>query len=818
VVSRPELSTPDLPTNVSLLHPATNPSHALPPQPTRFLGRELDIAGIQARLRQPEVRLLTLTGPGGAGKTRLALEAAACMADDFLHGVTFVDLVPVRDAALVPAVIAQALDLRDTSAGSPIVALIEALREQRLLLLLDNFEHLIAAAPAAAEIVAACPGVKLLITSRAALRVRWEQEMPVAPLPVPPVRESGVESRVPAGVTPTGSLRDFAAIELFVERAQAVRPGFELTADNAEDVVSICARLEGMPLAIELAAARVRILSPRALLARLTGESGASPLHLLTGGARDLPERQRSLRDTIAWSHDLLSGPEQALFRRLAVFAGGAALEAVEAVCGADALDGLASLVDKNLLRQRSGPDGEPRFGMLEIIHEFALEQLATSDEEQALRRRHAEYLLHLARTGNRALSGPEQGPWVQRLESEHHNLRAALAWALTGGEAETALRLCAALTAFWYIRGHYREGRDWCVRALAVAAGAPAATRAAVLHGAASLADIQHDQADARRLIEASVALWREAGANPRGLAAALALFGMLARHDGDRITARKACEEALAIYAQFPNPWGQRLALGVLGWVAEDEGDHVTAQRFLEESLVAARQGQSPTDVALQLNNLGIVALRQGDDAQAEVRHREALLLTREVGAHEPMACALEGLAGVIAARGRPERAARLLGAASALRAAIGSPRIAQFEEEYARLTPAVQEALGAEAFAAAIAEGRAAPLVEVLVAALTDGTTPESAPVPESASAAARQTGLRVAPPAGLTRRQVDYLRLLALGHTNREIARALVVSETGVEQMLVRVYEKIHARNRAEAIRFAIDHGLTDSPQP
>jgi predicted ATPase/DNA-binding CsgD family transcriptional regulator len=808
-----------------MFYPALPRFHCLPVQRTSCLGRESEVAELRARLRDSEVRLLTLTGPGGIGKTRLALEAGAALVDHFPHGVAFVDLAPVRDAARVPAAIAQALDVRETGAGSALDALVVELQDKALLLVLDNLEQVLAAAPALAELLAACPGVTLLVTSRAPLRLRWEQEVPVAPLALPD----------PHLAADMKALADVSAVALFIQRARAVRPGFALTPDNAGDVAAISTHLQGMPLAIELAAARVRLLSPRALRARLAEGTGATTLQLLSGGARDLPKRQRSLRATIAWSHDLLSAMERTLFRRLAVFTGGCTLEAAEAVCGeapeeampgtlsapseppaSGVLEGLASLVEKSLLVQHEGPDGEPRFGMLETIHEFGREQLAGSGEEEVLRRRHADYLLQFARTAGRALAGPAQGEWVRRLERDYHNLRAALAWALTAGEGEQALRLCAALHTFWYNKGHYREGRDWCARALAAASQAPPATRATVLRGAASLADIQHAYVEARSLIEASVALYRT-GDDRGGLARSLALLGMIARHERDWATARQACEEALAIYAEAPEPWGQRLALGVLGWVAEDQGDRTTARRLLAASLAVAREGKSPIDVALQLNNLGIVAIRDGDDVEAELRHREALRLTSEVGAHEPLACALEGLAAVAAARRDPRRAAGLLGAAAGLRAEIGAPRIAQFEEEHRRVVPLVRQALGEEAFETAAARGAAVPIAEVAAAALAGASVADTPPVVTAGGGTPRELPRR-ASPANLTPRQIAYLRLLAGGATNKAIAAELVVSEAAVEQMLVRLYEKIHVRNRAEMIRFAYEHGLLDAPAP
>jgi predicted ATPase/DNA-binding CsgD family transcriptional regulator len=815
---------PVFPANVSEFPRPTRPLSTLPPQPTPLLGRDAEVAAVQARLADPGLRLLTLTGPGGTGKTRLAVAAAAGMVDYFAEGVVFVDLAPVRDAGRAPAAIAQAMDASRTVAGSDLAALIAATQRQQVLLVLDNFEQVLAAAVDIGELVAACPGVTVLVTSRAPLRVRWEQEYPVAPLALPG----------PHLTADLAALSATPAVALFLERTRAVRPDFTLTSDNAREVAAICTHLDGLPLAIELAAARMRILPPRALRARLSDGPGAAALQLLSGGARDLPERQRSLRDTIAWSYDLLPQREQTLFRRLAVFAGGWTAAAAEAVCGGTSgdretdlpagavMDGLASLVEHSLMVQQEGPGGEPRFGMLETIHQFSREQLVASGEEQALHRRHALYLLHYAQTGGRALAGSQQSEWVQRLEADHHNLRSALAWALAAGEAELALQFCAALSRFWYVRGHYREGRVWSDRALTAAPHASPAIRAAVFEGAGSLADMQHDAVEARRLLDASVELWRTVG-NGRRLAAALAMRGMLARHGNDPATARASCQEALTIRLEPSHRFGHRLALSVLGFIAEGEGDHATARRLLKESLQVARESTSPLEIALQLNNLGIVALRHGDDGEATGFYLEALRLSWDIAASEIIAGSLEGFAGVAAARRQPRRAAQLLGAAMALREEISGPPIAQFEEEYQRIVPRLREALGEVAYADATAAGAAVPLADIVALALADydvtsdlpasvaGDDPHTPPVRAAGGTPPRATRWPV-PPTALTERQLEYLRLLARGHTNREIAGALVVSEIAVERMLDRLYDKIHVRNRSEAIRYALDHDL------
>lgn len=686
---------------------------SLPIPATNLIGRESELAAATLLLAGG-VRLLTLTGPGGAGKTRLALAVAAGLVANYPDGVAFVDLAPLRDARLVPAAIARILGIGEAGGRSARELLLAHLRGRCSLLVLDNFEHLLAIAPLLTELLDGCPRLAVLVTSRAALRLRGERRFPVAPLAAPPAGPLSMEAIAAA-----------PAVSLFVERARAVAPDFTLTPATACTVAAICRRLDGLPLAIELAATWVELLGPRTLLQRLERR-----LPLLSGGATDLPERQQAMRQTIAWSYDLLGPTEQTLFRRLGVFNGGWTLEAAEAVCRGGALLGdanavleaLRGLVDNSLVRRVGGGETTPCFEMLETVHEYASEQLAASGEQLSIQRAHAEFMLQLARSAQRELTGPAQAQWVQRLEQELHNLRAALGWALDGGDSELAMRLCAALSGFWYNRGYYGEGRTWCLRALATAPGATPGARARVLFAAASLADIQHDYAEARSLIEQSVALSRTAG-DRRWLAQSLAEMGMIARHQQDWEAARRSCEEALALYAEHPEPWGQRLALGVLGWVAEDQGDHVTARRLLEASLTAAQASGSPIDITLQLNNLGIVALREGDVIEAVARHRAALRLTREVDAREPMACALEGLAAVASAGGDQGRAAWLLGAAGQLRAVIGSPRIAQFEDEYRRVHPRVLEALGEDAYMAAATAGAAAPLPEVLAAAADD-----------------------------------------------------------------------------------------------
>ncbi|MDQ4078548.1 MAG: tetratricopeptide repeat protein, partial [Chloroflexota bacterium] len=609
-LSQPEhvfqLVVPGLPNDFPPLQSLGSRPHNLPTLPTPLIGREREMDALMKLLRREDVRLVTITGPGGMGKTRLALQVMAELLDTFQDGAFFVSLAPLSDPALVAPAIVAALGIQER-AGQPLVDILHPyLRNKQLLLLLDNFEQVVAAAPLVADLLAAAPQVTVLVTSREVLRVRGEREFPVRPLAIP-----ALEHLRGAEMNPMATLSHYAALELFKQRAQAVKPNFELTDDNVRAVAEICVRLDGLPLAIELAAARVKLFAPQALLGRLE-----NPLKLLTGGPRDLPARQRTLRATIDWSYVLLDDHEKQLFRQLAVFAGGFSLEAAEEVCkvGADLegdiLDTLEALTNKSLLQQGEGVDGERCFIMLETIREYALEQLLASGEAETLRRRHATYFLRLVETAEPHFFGPDLASWLNRVEAEHDNIRAALAWSQAADDrVQLGLQLAGLLWRFWEVRGHITEGRHWLDALLAKREVAPASVRWLALHTAGNLARTQGDDSRARELFEECLALARELGMK-RVIAHMLNNLGKIALDEGDYDQAVALYEEALTGYQELAWQWGVGLVLGNLGRVAHAQHEYDRARSLYQESLALFRAEGDQQRIADKLHDLGHVA----------------------------------------------------------------------------------------------------------------------------------------------------------------------------------------------------------------
>jgi predicted ATPase len=599
--------------------------HNLPPQRTPLIGRAAEIEDVKTRLLAARVRLLTLTGPGGTGKTRLAIQVAADLVPYFAGGVVFVDLAPITEPDLVVPTVARALGVSDHGDRQLVRVLGDHLNAiGPTLLLIDNFEQVSAAAGIVRELLDASPAVTALVTSRHALRIYGEQELPVSPLPLP---ETGV------AFSPA-SLIDCESVALFVQRAASVRPDFTLTARNAEAVVNICRRLDGLPLAIELAAARVKILPPTELLARLERR-----LEVLTGGARDLPERHQALRRTITWSYDLLTPAEQRLFRRLAVFVGGCTLEAVEAVCntredlGMDVLQGVSSLVDNSLLVQPVTDEATPRFFMLETFREYARDKLLQSGEADETARSHAAYMLVLAEEAPVSLNPPEREPWLRTCDAEHDNIRAAFHYLISRGHVEWALRLGAALFRFWEQRELVTEGRETLARVLAMP-GAESSTplRARTLYGASVLADVQGDLATAEAHSLEARDIYRQSG-DMRGVAATITARGWQAQHGGRYAEAGARHAEAAALWQELGDTAAVHLARFNMATAAKAQGDVALAGSVLKDLLASAEARHDLRAVASALNGLGDLATTENDYEGAQRYHQRSLVTFRQI-----------------------------------------------------------------------------------------------------------------------------------------------------------------------------------------
>ena len=722
----------------------------LPIQLTSFIGREKEITEIKQSIN--EHRLVTLTGAGGSGKTRLSLQVASELLEQFQDGVFFVALAPITDPGLVPSTIAQSLGVTEAAGKSVTESIKDYLQSKSLLLVLDNYEQVISAAPLVAELLTASKELKVIVTSREGLRVRGEHEYFVPPLELPDL------AQLPSLET----LTQYTAVELFIQRAQAVKQDFRLTNETAQTVAEICYRLDGLPLAIELAAARIKLLPPKAMLARLERR-----LEFLTSSARDLPTRQRTLRDAIAWSYDLLNEDEQKLFQQVSVFVGGCTFEAIEAI-GEDpsthVLDLVGSLLDKSLLRELEDRIGEPRFIMLELLREFGLEQLATSGEAEVIRLRHANFYLRLAEQAEVKLESAEQVEWINRMEEEHDNLRAALEWSKSAeGAGEICLRLAGTLGLFWEARGYFSEGRERLSAILAtdIARGKTAA-RAKLLARAAELAYRQSDYPATLTLAGESLSICREVG-DKQGAAAALIKLGNAATEGGDYATASGYLAEALTIWRELKDKHGTARALISLGWAALRPGDYSLANERLEEALVISRELEDTRSIGFELSGLGEVALREGDYARATQLLEESLQLRRQLGnkwgmgvslgtlgwiaMHEGewkrattrlgeslevrgeigdkggSAWCLERLAEIAVAQTQAEKAVRIFGAAAALRESIGSVIDPVDRADYENRLDSLSTELGEPRFVAAWNEGRAMSREQAVAYALEE-----------------------------------------------------------------------------------------------
>jgi predicted ATPase/DNA-binding CsgD family transcriptional regulator len=879
------------------------------PGASRLVGRERDLEEVLHLLTvEPEVWLLTLVGPGGVGKTRLALRAAEEALESFEDGVYLVELAAVSDPDLVVPTIAATLRVRESPGSTLLAALKQHLQGKRVLLVLDNFEQLLGpefgissgadkheppdsvpAGRALAELVACCPGLKLLVTSRAALHLSIETTYTVSPLAMP---ERG--SRLGAG-----DLGEYGAVSLFVQRAEALRTGFQLTDANAEGVAEICRRVDGLPLAIELVAARVRLLTPEAILSRLEHR-----LRLLTGGARDLPARHQTLRSTIAWSYDLLDDAEKTLFSRLAVFAGGCTLEAIEGVCFAgdrgwvlgvgettgtqhpvpnpgnkppaprnegeetmDVLDAVASLVDKSLIqvmRNAESPHTQQniqhsegsRFMMLETIHEYVGEKLQESGEAEELRRRHALYFLALAEEAEPALQGTRQAEWLDRLEDEHDNLRAALAWsrgeATTVGDTsklEIGLRIGGALLSFWDTRGHFTEGRAHLAPLLSRSASfGPTASRARAIMTAGRLAWQQGDLAEARSLYEESLETYRTLGdklgvtyalnglantvklygdyaaaaahfaqslkvarelGDKQRIAAALENLGEMALAQGDYDKARELDEEGLRLVRELDDKYGIGISLQGLGIVLLRQGDLKEARKLFEEALALYREVGEKRFSVVVLYELGQVAHAEGDDAQAAKLFTESLTSAHSLGDKIFAGLDLGGLATVAGIEGRSEWAARLFGASDAIIDTTGYLWFQADRAIFDRGKAAAYAELGDERWHRAVEEGRALSLDEAVACALEPGPEPVHAFAADTTTEPTTAAAPALPP---LTTREIEVLQLVAEGLTTRQVAERLFLSVRTVENHLRSIYGKLNVSTRSAATRIAVEHGL------
>jgi predicted ATPase/DNA-binding CsgD family transcriptional regulator len=798
----------------------------LPAPVTPLLGREVDIASVVERLCTPSVRLVTLTGPGGVGKTRLALAVADELAGADSEFAYVVGLAALRDPELVMSAIATVLGVQETGSQPLLETLTSYLRSKRLLLVLDNFEHVLSAATDVSNLLAACPMLSVFVTSRAALRLQMEHEIEVPPLALPNTPD-----------LPIGELTKSPAVALFVERARMIKADFALSKTNADTVAAICTRMEGLPLAIELAAARIKLLTPQALLGRLE-----RPLALLTDGARDAPARQQTIRRTISWSYELLTPDEQRLLRQLSVFVGGWTLEAAEAVCDVDSevLSGLHALLDHSLVKAWEQPDGSSRFRMLETIREFAAEQLLELDELPRLKERHAAFFVQFAEEARPALMrGSEQGQWLDQLESELENLRVALTWLVRENDTERAHRFVVALDDFWWARGRYQEACEWLKKVISLPGEVSSNTKADALSSLGFLLKELGAYDESFEAYERAIVLYQ--GTNDlTGLAQAYCDSGALALYRGQYSRAAELHERSLEIARTNDDLYGLSRSLAGLSVVTAVNGDFQRATALAGEFLAASCEIGDEIGRAGALGYLGYIALWQNDLETSYQRAYDCIAVTRDLGeigwlsfglmllAHielergeyqtaedhfceslrgvwgrrevMPIAECLEGLAGTAAGLGDSKRAARLLGAAASLRERVGTPLPPPRVDRYERTVDATRKELSDAAFEAMKSEGYSWPLEQAIDCALE-----ETPAVPQSVERSS-------APVAGLSKREVEVLQLLAGGLSDREIAETLFISRHTVMRHVSNILRKLDVNSRTAAAAWAVRNGL------